>query len=73
MASWDEIDKVGILNATRLAMQRALECLSITPQQLLLDALKLPTIPLPQEAIIKGDRLSLSIAAASVLAKNRPG
>jgi len=69
MASCEEIDALGILNATRLAMRRALEQLIITPQQLLLDALRLPEIPLPQEAIIKGDRRSLSIAAASVLAK----
>ncbi|MEJ5202310.1 MAG: ribonuclease HII [Anaerolineales bacterium] len=69
MASWEEIDVLGILNATRLAMRRALEQLTITPQQLLLDALRLPEVSLPQEAIIKGDRYSLSIAAASVLAK----
>lgn len=69
MASWDEIDKLGILNATRLAMRRALEQLNIMPQQLLLDALRLPGVDLPQAAIIKGDRHSLSIAAASVLAK----
>jgi len=68
-ASAEEIDVLGILPATRLAMQRALEALSHPPQHLLIDALKLPGVPLPQTALIKGDARSLSIAAASVLAK----
>jgi ribonuclease HII len=68
-ASPQEIDALGIVPATRLAMQRALEQLEIFPQCLLVDALRLPEIPLPQKAIIHGDRLCLSIAAASVLAK----
>ncbi|PKO12588.1 MAG: ribonuclease HII [Chloroflexi bacterium HGW-Chloroflexi-10] len=68
-ASHAEIDQYGILPATRLAMTRALEQLTIQPQHLLIDALRLPLINLPQTAIIKGDRRSLSIAAASVLAK----
>lgn len=68
-AAPEEIDALGIVPATRLAMQRALEQLDFPPQALLVDALKLPAIPLPQQALIKGDRRCLSIAAASVLAK----
>lgn len=64
-----EIDALGILPATRLAMSRALEQLGQQPQHLLLDALFLPDDPLPQTALIKGDQRSLSIAAASILAK----
>ncbi len=69
MASAAEIDALGILPATRLAMQRALEQLALPPEHLLVDALRLPAIALPQTALIKGDARSLSIAAASVLAK----
>ena len=65
----EEIDEIGILPATRLAMQRALLGLAQPPQHLLVDALKLPAQTLPQTAIIRGDSLCLSIAAASVLAK----
>jgi len=68
-ATNEEIDQVGILPATRLAMHRALECLHPAPQHLLLDALFLPEIHTPQTALIKGDQRSLSIAAASILAK----
>ena len=68
-ASHQEIDSLGILPATRLAMQRALEGLAMPPDHLLIDALRLPGVLLPQSALIKGDARSLSIAAASVLAK----
>ncbi|MBI9043446.1 MAG: ribonuclease HII [Anaerolineaceae bacterium] len=68
-ASHQEIDQNGIVPATHLAMLRALAQLSISPQHLLIDALRLPEIELPQTAIKKGDAKSLSIAAASVLAK----
>ena len=68
-ASNEEIDAIGILPATRLAMQRALEALFPVPRHLLIDALKLPLIKIPQTPIIHGDSLCLSIAAASVLAK----
>jgi ribonuclease HII len=68
-ASNTEIDALGIVPATRLAMLRALECLPIPAGHLLVDALRLPAIPLPQTSLIKGDARSLSIAAASVLAK----
>jgi ribonuclease HII len=64
-----EIDQIGILPATRLAMRRALEQLAVAPQRLLIDALRLPEVDLPQMALVKGDARCLSIAAASVLAK----
>ncbi len=64
-----EIDNYGILPATRLAMTRALERLSLSPQHILIDALFLPEIPTAQTSLIKGDQRSLSIAAASILAK----
>jgi ribonuclease HII len=69
VASSSEIDTLGILPATRLAMKRAVEALSLTPDHLLIDALRLPALGIPQTALIKGDTLVLSIAAASVLAK----
>jgi ribonuclease HII len=68
-ASAAEIDALGIVPATRLAMQRAIEQLQPAPQHLLLDAVRLPRINLPQQSLIKGDARVLSIAAASVLAK----
>jgi ribonuclease HII len=68
-ASNEEIDQIGILPATRLAMTRALAAMGVTPQHLLLDALFLPDNDVPQTALIKGDQRSLSIAAASILAK----
>jgi ribonuclease HII len=68
-ASAAEIDQIGIVAATRLAMKRALDSLEIAPEHLLIDALRLPAVDLPQTALIKGDCRVLSIAAASVLAK----
>lgn len=69
-SSSEEIDQLGIVCATRLAATRALENLSILPDYLLLDfRIELPESPLPQTAIVKGDQISLSVAAASVLAK----
>ena len=64
-----EIDSIGIVAATRLAMTRALDDLELTPDHLLIDALTLPDIDLPQIPIIKGDSISISIAAASIVAK----
>ena len=64
-----EIDEMGIVPATALAMRRALDNLALMPQFLLLDAFPLPDVDIPQKAIVKGDALSLSIAAASVVAK----
>jgi ribonuclease HII len=68
-ASAQEIDEIGIVPATRLAVDRALAQLLILPEHLLVDYLELPECELPQTALIKGDERSLSIAAASVLAK----
>ena len=69
-ASSDEIDMYGIVPATRLAALRALQGLSLHPQYLLTDfRLELPQLDVPQTALVKGDALCLSIAAASVLAK----
>ncbi len=63
------IDRVNILQATIIAMERALAGIIPPPDFLLIDALSLPRVSLPQEAIIKGDCRSHSIAAASILAK----
>ena len=68
-ASHQEIDAFGIVEATRLAAQRALNELVPPPQHLLIDYLELPDCSLPQTALVKGDARSLSIAAASILAK----
>lgn len=69
MSSAAEIDDIGILWATRLAMQRALDQLTQIPDHLLIDALFLLDNNCPQTALYKGDQRSLSIAAASILAK----
>ncbi len=63
------IDRVNILEATRRAMRRAVLGLSPAPDYVLTDAVTLPDLPCPHRAIIHGDRLSLSIAAASIVAK----
>lgn len=63
------IDEVNILQATIIAMEQALQALSPRPDYLLLDALTLSRVPLPQKPLVKGDRRSHSIAAASILAK----
>lgn len=63
-----EIDRVNILEASRLAMQRAVERLAGRSDHLLIDALRIP-VPLPQTPLIHGDAISFSIAAASILAK----
>ncbi len=68
-ASAIEIDEIGILPATRLAAKRAVDALSPIPDYLITDYLKLPDIDIPQEHFVKGDMRSLTIAAASVLAK----
>jgi len=64
-----EIDRLGIVPATRAAMLQALEALSPPPDYLLIDALSLPEVPIPQWAMPKGDLYRLSISAASVIAK----
>lgn len=63
------IEEQNILQATKHAMRFALTQLSLQPQALLLDAVRLPTVPLPQRSIVKGDAFCLSIAAASIIAK----
>lgn len=65
----EEIDRLNILRATRLAMQYAVEDLSKPPDILVIDALSLPSIPIRQVSIIKGESISASIAAASIVAK----
>jgi len=68
-ASAADIDDLGIIPATKLASRRAIDSLILTPEALLTDALLFPDLELPQIALIKGDQRSLSVAAASVLAK----
>ena len=65
----DEIDALGILPATRLAMARAVEGLRLPADALLIDAVKLPALKLPQQSFNFADSISLSVAAASILAK----
>jgi ribonuclease HII len=65
----EEIDRINIYRAGLLAMRRAVEGLGTRPQALLIDARKLKEIDLPQQGIIGGDGKSLSIAAASIVAK----
>ena len=64
-----EIDEINILNATFIAMKRAIEGLKIKPDMALIDGNRLPKLDINARAIIKGDSLSMSIAAASILAK----
>jgi ribonuclease HII len=65
----DEIDRINIYWAGIAAMRRAVEALDTTPEHLLIDARKLRDVPIEQTRIVKGDERSLSIAAASILAK----
>ena len=64
-----EIDEINILQATLLAMKRAVEGLSIRPDQVLVDGLYCPDTGIPSEAIVKGDSKVQAISAASILAK----
>ena len=68
MSSPEVIDEINILNATKKAMIEAINNLSVKPQHLLIDAVKLD-IDIPQTSIIKGDAKSQSIASASIIAK----
>jgi ribonuclease HII len=68
-AEVEEIDAINIYWAGLLAMRRAVEGLSLMPQHLLLDARRLKDLSIPQQSIVKGDSRSLTIAAASILAK----
>ena len=68
-ASVEEIDRVNILQASMLAMQRAVAGLMVKPERALIDGNRCPVLPCPSEAIIGGDGKVASIAAASILAK----
>jgi ribonuclease HII len=68
-ASVEEIDQLNILHATGLAMRRAVEALAIPPAAALVDGNYRFNLPCPIQTVVKGDSLSLSIAAASILAK----
>lgn len=65
----DKIDEVNIYEATKLAMYQAIENCKIKPDYILIDAMKLDRLSVPSESIIKGDLKSISISAASVIAK----
>lgn len=69
LASHEEIDEINILQATYLAMERAVAKLSIVPEQLLIDGNRAKDFGIPTQTVVKGDSLSASIAAASILAK----
>ena len=68
-ATVEEIDRLNILEATMLAMKRAVEGLGIKPDMAMVDGNRLPELECPAQCVIKGDATSASIAAASVLAK----
>ena len=68
-ASVEEIDELNILQATMLAMRRAVEGLRLKPAKVLVDGNRLPTLKIPAEAIVKGDAKVQAISAASILAK----
>ena len=68
-ASVEEIDRLNILQATLLAMRRAVEGLRLKPQRVVVDGNRVPVLPVPVEAIVKGDAKVPAISAASILAK----
>ncbi len=68
-ASVDEIDRLNILQATLLAMRRAVQGLRLKPVRVLVDGNRLPQLDMPAEAIVKGDAKVAAISAASILAK----
>jgi len=68
-SSVEEIDQINILQASLLAMKRAIETLHLLPHQVLVDGLHCPRIAIPTEAIVDGDSKVASISAASILAK----
>lgn len=65
----EEIDTLNILHATMLAMQRAVAGLAIQPDVVLIDGNRCPSLPMPAQAVVKGDSLVAEISAASILAK----
>lgn len=68
-ASVEEIEELNILKATFLAMKRAVEGLNVIPELVIVDGNQVPPLVVPTKTIVKGDALSASIAAASILAK----
>ena len=68
-ATVEEIDAINILQATMLAMQRAVEGLRVVPVKVLVDGNRIPSLPIAAQAIVKGDALVPAISAASILAK----
>ncbi len=68
-ASVDEIDRLNILQATMLAMRRAVDGLRLPPHRVVVDGNRVPVLPMPVEAIVKGDAKVAAISAASILAK----
>lgn len=68
-ASVEEIDRLNILQATMLAMQRAVNGLPVQPDEVLVDGNRLPDLSMPAQAIVKGDSKVQAISAASILAK----
>jgi ribonuclease HII len=68
-ASVEEIDRLNILHATMLAMQRAVAGLALVPDRVLVDGNRCPRLEVPCEAVVKGDSLVAEISAASILAK----
>lgn len=68
-ATVDEIEEINILNATMLAMKRAVEGLSVKADYAMIDGNRLPKLAIDSECIVKGDAKSMSIACASILAK----
>lgn len=68
-ASEKEIDEINILNATFLAMKRAVEGLEISPDYAIIDGNRVPNLEIPTETVVKGDGKVMSVAAASIIAK----
>lgn len=68
-SSVEEIDEINILQASLLAMKRAVEALGVVPDEVLVDGLHCPKLSLPMRAIVQGDSKEASISAASILAK----
>lgn len=68
-ASVEEIDRLNILQATMLAMRRAVDGLRLTPHRVVVDGNRVPVLPMPVAAVVKGDAKVAAISAASILAK----
>lgn len=68
-ATVEEIDRLNILHATMLAMQRAVTSLTVPPDEVLVDGNRCPALPMPSRAVVRGDATVAEISAASILAK----